>query len=76
MQIREQSLDVILRVRSLTKEDLKVVCPAEDCNQLALKLTRWKELCPFIGLSAADEEEVDADNKKHRDKKIGDGSLT
>ncbi len=67
----EPSLEVLMKSRALTRDDLKVVCPAEDCNNLALKLTRWKELCPFIGLDASDEEEIDADHKKHKEKKIG-----
>lgn len=68
----EPSLDVLLRARSLSKEDLRAVCPSEEvCNTLALKLTRWKELCPFIGLNESDEEEIDEDNRKFKQKKLG-----
>ena len=74
VRMLEPCLDSILNARSLTKEDLNMVCPAEDCNSLALKLTRWKELCPFIGLSQADEEEIDSDYRKHKEKKIGNSS--
>jgi hypothetical protein len=74
--LMDQSLDNLLKARSLSRDDLRVECSAEDCNKLALKLVRWKELCPFIGLSASDEEEVDVDNRKNTGKKIGNFGST
>lgn len=69
--VGEPSLDSILQARALSREKLRVVCPIEVCNQLALKLTSWKELCPFIGLSELDETEIEEDYRKHRERKIG-----
>lgn len=68
---KEPTLDSLLHARALSRESLRVPCSAEDCNKLALKLTRWQELCPFIGLEEQDEEEIDHDYKKHKQKKIG-----
>ena len=68
---REPSLDVILSIRALNKEMLAIVCAEEHCNQLALKITRWKVLCPHIGLKEQDEDNIDHDYKNNEEKKIG-----
>ena len=69
--VGEPSLDSLLKARGLTREKLEVECPIEVCNKLALKLTSWKELCPFIGLDEADEAEIEENHKKHKERKIG-----
>lgn len=71
IRVREPSLETLLEARALTKERLAIPCSDEDCTKVALKLSRWKELCPFIGLEEVDEEEIDANYKKHKEKKIG-----
>ena len=68
---KEPTLDSLLNARALCRENLRVPCPAEDCNKLALKLARWQELCPFIGLEEQDEEEIDSNYRKYKQKKIG-----
>lgn len=67
----EPTLESIRRKKGLTQEELQVPCSAEDCNKIALKLVRWKELCSFIGLTPQDEEEVESTYKSYQDKKIG-----
>ena len=69
----EPSLASLLEARALNRDDLGVRCPAEVCNQLALKLTRWREICPFIGLDEQDEEEIESNYRKYKEKKIGIG---
>ncbi len=69
--VGEPSLDSLLQVRAIQREKLNIVCPIEVCNKLALKLTSWKELCPFIGLDQNDEAEIEEDYRKHRERKLG-----
>lgn len=74
-ELREPTLDKLLAARSLSRQDLEIVCSEDDCNKLALKIANWKVLCPFIRLSAADEADIDADYRKNAEKKIGKGDF-
>ena len=71
VKLLEPTLDHLLEARNLTRKHLEVECPDGDCNEIALKLCRWKELCPFIGLSPQEEEEIENNNNKFKQKKIG-----
>ena len=67
----EPSLDSILAARALTKERLGVACSEDHCNKLALEIPKWKILCPYIGLKEQDEEDIEADYKNNKERKIG-----
>lgn len=71
VKLLEPTLDSLLEARNLTRKHLEVECPDGDCNQIALKLSRWRELCPFIGLGPEDEEDIEANYTKFKEKKIG-----
>ena len=68
---RVPSLESLLKARALNREDLKVPCAAEECNKFALKLTRWEELRPFIGLDEQNEEEIRHNHSRYKRRKIG-----
>lgn len=66
----EPTLDSILASRSLRRSDLNRKCSSEHLHAIALKLTSWKTLCPFIGLSREDEEDIEEENRKNMDRKV------
>ncbi len=67
----EPTLEKIITVRNTSREMLDVPCPEKVCREIALKLTSWKLLAPFLKLDGADEADIDADYKKNAEKKIG-----
>jgi len=71
VQLVEPTLKKLLVARCLLRESLIVPCPESVCNEIALKLTEWRALCPFIGLSEADEEDINEDCKRNMEKRIG-----
>ncbi len=70
-KLLEPTLCSLLKARALSKDDLNIVCSEEHCNELALKITRWKLICPFIGLEEEDQDEIDEDYRRSKEKKIG-----
>lgn len=66
----EPTLDTILASQSLSKSDLNYKFHDENINELALKISNWKTLAPFIGLTHQDEEDIEEENRKNMDRKI------
>lgn len=69
--LSEPTLNKLLAARSLSRDSLNIACPESVCNELALRITSWKVLCPFIKLKEVDEANIDADYRKNAGKKIG-----
>lgn len=69
--LTEPSLEKLLAARNLTRDSLRIECPEGVCSEIALLVANWKLLAPFIKLNEVDEADIDADNKKNAEKKIG-----
>ena len=67
-KLLEPTLCSLLKARALSKDDLDIVCSEEHCNKLASKISNWRVICPFIGL---EEDEIEKEIKKNRERKIG-----
>ena len=66
----EVKLDSILASRALSRNDLEKPCSIECLDKMALKLTRWKVLCPFLGLSSSEEEKILASHQKNSQRRV------
>ena len=60
----------VLADKGLDKGILECPCTPEHRNVIALQITSWETLAPFIGLSSSDEEEIEEDNKSTKSKRI------
>lgn len=60
----------VLADKGLDKETLNCPCTPEHRNEIAIQITSWETLAPFIGLSSTDEEEIEEDNKSTKSKRI------
>ena len=60
----------VLADKGLDEETLNCPCTPEHRNEIAIQITSWETLAPFIGLSSTDEEEIDEDNKSTKSKRI------
>jgi len=60
----------VLADKGLNERALDCPCTPEHRNTIALCITHWKELAPFIDLSCTDEEEIDDPNRSAKEKNI------
>ena len=60
----------VLADKGLDEGILECPCTPEHRNAIALQITSWETLAPFIGLSSSDEEEIEEDNKSTKSKRI------
>ena len=60
----------VLADKGLDERALDCPCRPEHRNAIALCITHWKELAPFIDLSCTDEEEIDDPNRSVKEKNI------
>ena len=63
-------LDEILRMFGMSKDSLEQPCSREHANMIALKITGWKTLAPFLGLTDMDEEEIMEDSRPGRERNL------
>ena len=61
------SLEVL---KNVPPEKLDQPCSDEHLSTLALHITDWQSIAPFLGLTEAEESEIVEDNSKARMKKI------
>ena len=61
--VRLSSLDSLLKEMHVPTAALERPCTDDHfCNNLALFITDWKELAPFLGLSEVDEHLIEEDS--------------
>ena len=63
----EPSLEVL---KNVPTEKLDQPCSDEHISKLALYITDWQSIAPFLGLTEAEESEIVEDSSKARMKKI------
>ena len=66
----EPTLYSILESRRIAKSALEQKCTEKHLATIAQSITSWKEVCPFLGLTQQDEENIESDNKKNADCKV------
>lgn len=64
-------LDTVLASRALSRDQLVEPCKQECLDKMALKLSRWKILCPFLGLSSEEEEKILKSHQKNSHRRSG-----
>ena len=63
------SLEDLLKV--VAPEKLDQPCRHEHLCEIALSITRWKSIVPFLGLTKAEEENIEKDCGENETQKIG-----
>ena len=64
------SLEDLLKGIYPSRETIKP-CRDDDLIEIALSVTEWQSIAPFLGLTDAEEEELELDYAKNRTQKIG-----
>ena len=57
-------------MKDVPPEKLDQPCKYEHLSELALSITDWRSIAPFLGLTKADESEIECDYGKARTQKI------
>ena len=66
----EPNLHSILASRQLTSDTLLRKCSENHLATIALSITSWKQLSPFLGLTQQDEDDIQSDNMRNAERKI------
>ena len=70
LTMAEPNLHSILASRRLTSDALHRKCSDNHLATIALSITSWKQLSPFLGLTQQDEDDIQSDNMKNAERKL------
>ncbi len=68
-------LDAILAGRALSRDRLEKPCSSECLESMGPKLSRWKILCPSLGLTSDEEKTILKSHSKNPQRRAGMLSL-